>query len=72
MIEIKNRRSAMKMTQKQLAEYMGVKPNTVSQWESGVRTPRAGLLPKLAQILHCTVDELLRNEDGTMDCSSSL
>lgn len=62
MIEIKNKRTIMKMTQQQLADCIGVEQNTVSQWESGVRNPRIELLPKLAKILNCTVDELLGAE----------
>jgi transcriptional regulator with XRE-family HTH domain len=34
--ELKRRRSALGWTQKQLAEALGVKPNTVTRWENGV------------------------------------
>ena len=59
MIELKNKRIDRGLTQKQIADSLGVKQNTVSQWESGERQPSVGLLPKLAELLDCTVDELL-------------
>ena len=39
---------------------MGKSTNTINQWESGVRQPKADLLPQLADNLGCTVDELIR------------
>ena len=47
------------LTQKELSLMVGVEQNTISQWESGERLPRADKLPLLANILGCTVDELL-------------
>lgn len=49
-------------TQKELGEILMVEQNTVSQWETGERTPRAAMLIKLADILGCTLDELLRED----------
>ena len=42
---------------------MCVTQGAISQWETGKSFPRAELLPKLADILGCTVDELLRKEE---------
>jgi transcriptional regulator with XRE-family HTH domain len=47
------------LKQKQLAELLKVRQSTVSMWESGNSSPRAGMLPDLAKILDCTVDKLL-------------
>ena len=47
-------------TQIELAQKLNVKQNTVSQWETGESLPRADKLFKLAKILNCTVDELLK------------
>lgn len=49
------------LTQKELSLKIGVEQNTVSQWESGERLPRADKLPQLAKILGCTVDDLLND-----------
>ena len=47
------------MRQYELADRMGVKQASVSAWESGAAMPSAANLIKLADILDCTVDELL-------------
>ena len=48
------------MTQAEIAAQIGVNQNTVSQWETGERMPRAVMIIQLAKILDCTVDELLK------------
>lgn len=50
------------LTQKQVAHDMNVQRTTVSMWESGKSKPRAELLPKLARLFKCSIEELL--EDG--------
>ena len=57
---IRNIRKLKKLTQEQLARDLGIRRSTVAMWETGKAMPRAALLPKLADILGCTVDELLR------------
>lgn len=47
------------LKQDELAEYLGVSPQAVSKWENDQTCPDIGLLPKLAEILGVTVDELL-------------
>lgn len=59
MVILKQKRENMGITQNDLAQKMGVKHNTISQWEAGVRSPKVKDLPKLAEILDCTTDELL-------------
>lgn len=56
---IKSMREHLKITQSELAKMLGVTQGAVSQWENGTTRPDIKLLPKLAQILKCTVDELL-------------
>ena len=67
---IKKQRLILEMTQEDLAIKMGVTQSAVTKWENGVTLPRAELLPKIAQILNCSVDELLRGEcasDGSSE-----
>lgn len=45
--------------QKELATYMGVKPNIVSYWVTGQRTPRANEYVKIATFLNVSTDFLL-------------
>jgi transcriptional regulator with XRE-family HTH domain len=48
----------------QVMEKMGVSRAAVCQWETGIYTPRADKLPEIAKLYGCTVDDLLRKEDG--------
>lgn len=56
-------REASGMTQKKVAEKVGVDQSAVSFWETGKTRPRAALLVKLAGLYCCTVDELLKEDD---------
>lgn len=46
------------LTQKQLGDMLGVTNKAVSKWENGSAIPRIQLLPKLAEILECSQEEL--------------
>lgn len=59
MIAIYKYRTALNMTQAQLAKIVGVVPSTINQYESGARKPDVIMLKKLAIALHTTTDELL-------------
>ncbi len=63
MNNIQSYRKKAGMNQKQLACEMSVTQQAVAKWETGTSLPRADLLPKLADVLGCTVDELLRPTD---------
>ena len=47
------------MTQLELAEKMGVTDKAVSKWERDLSFPDVNSLPKLAEIFHVSVDELM-------------
>jgi len=53
------KREALKMKQEDVATVLGVDRTTVSKWETGINLPRSDLLPKIATLYDCTVDELL-------------
>lgn len=55
------------MTQAQLADSMGVNPATVSRWESGDIHPVGSKLIRLADLFHCTIDELFGREPPGRD-----
>lgn len=59
-MNLRKMRTRIGITQTELARRMGVRQNTITQWELGNRQPRAEMLPKLADTLGCTLDELLR------------
>lgn len=62
-MSFKDKRVAVKLSQQQVAETLGIDQSAVSLWEQGKTAPRAALLPKLAKLYGCTIDELLREED---------
>lgn len=53
------KRKERKLTQKQLAEMVGVKQHTVCGWENGNRQPNFEKLKKLSKIFKCNIDDLL-------------
>lgn len=59
---IECQRRLKNMTQAELACALGVERTTVSMWETGRSRPRAKMLLRLAKVLGCTVDELLRDD----------
>lgn len=52
------RRRAAGMTQAQLAEAVGVERAALAMWEIGASWPSARILPALADVLLCSIDEL--------------
>lgn len=59
-MKIKSIREANGLTQEELANQLGVNRSAVAMWEAGKAMPRADKLLKLAELLGCTVDELLK------------
>jgi transcriptional regulator with XRE-family HTH domain len=51
------------LTQKQLAEKVGVPYQTVQRWESGRSFPRPGYLRRLCEALEVELDELASPEE---------
>lgn len=58
-------RKSQKLTQKNLAEKLGVTDKAVSKWERGINSPDISLLIPLAKALNVTTSELLRGEKET-------
>ncbi len=70
-MSFKSAREGRGLSQQELAQELGVDQSTVSLWESGKTKPRANLLPKVAKLLGCTIDELLTDEGATPDVPTS-
>ncbi len=62
MKSIKSRREQIGLTQAQFAENLHVSRATVAMWETEKSYPRADLLPRIAQLLGCTIDDLYADE----------
>lgn len=56
------------LTQGNLAELLEVKQTAISQWEKGKTMPKAELLPQLAKIFNCLIDDLFTQEE--INCQS--
>lgn len=65
--KIKVYRENKKMTQKEIAEILGVEPATVSKYESNMIEPNIESLKKLAETFGISVDELLKDEEDKID-----
>jgi transcriptional regulator with XRE-family HTH domain len=52
------------LTQKQLADQLGVESITVSRWERGVTTPSIPRLRRIADLTQTTVSDLVRAPDA--------
>lgn len=48
------------MTQLELANKMGVTDKAVSKWERDLSFPDVGSIPKLAELFHISIDELMQ------------
>ena len=56
--KIKQLRYESKLTQEQLASKVGVSPQSVSKWETGITLPDISMLPTLAEVFGVTIDEI--------------
>jgi len=61
--KLKLYRENKKMTQVEIAEALGVKPATISKYESGTLEPNIESLKKLAEIFDISIDEMLKEEE---------
>lgn len=61
---IRKLRRSKDITQRELAAKLGVERSTVSKWEKGISIPRGKTLIALAELLECSVDDLLKEGEG--------
>lgn len=68
--KLKELRTNSGLTQKQLAERVGITKSVISFYEQRERTPSPDILIKLAAVFHCSTDYLLGVEKSkTIDIS---
>jgi len=60
----KNFRERLGISQTAAAEQLGITQGAVWQWENGKSNPSAEILPKIAKLYNCSVDELLCTEES--------
>jgi len=61
---IQLKRKALKLTQQDLGDKLGVTDKAVSKWETGAALPDVSLYKDLCAILNITIEELLNGEDN--------
>ena len=64
---IKQKRIEQKLTQEQVAKYLGVSAPAVNKWEKGTSYPDITLLPPLARLLHTDLNTLLSFHETLTD-----
>ena len=61
-MRLKEARVKAGLSQRAVAKELGITDAAVCLWETGKNLPRAALLPRLAALYNCTVDDLLRED----------
>jgi transcriptional regulator with XRE-family HTH domain len=61
---VRKKRISAGLTQSEVASHLGLSYSTVAMWETGASHPRAIMLPRIAALYGCTVDELLREDSA--------
>lgn len=61
------RRKLVGFSQTEFAEALGVERSRLANWEAGLIWPSASFLPKMADLLCCTIDELYREPDPIVE-----
>lgn len=62
--KLKELRSSKNLTQKQVAQFLGTVPTTITNYESGIREPSLDNLKKLCDLYDVSADYLI----GRTDC----
>lgn len=57
---LKDLRTKLDLSQKELAKALNVKPDTVAKWEQNKNIKTFQLLEQLIQILQCSYNDLLK------------
>ncbi|MBE6671608.1 MAG: helix-turn-helix transcriptional regulator [Ruminococcaceae bacterium] len=55
------------LTQKQIAESLGIGQSTVAMWETGESTPRSTMLPLIAKVYNCSLTDLFEEKNVRRD-----
>lgn len=61
-MRIKELREQQKMKQVDLAAQMGVSQSTVAEWDKEIYLPKTRQLPRLAEVLECSIDDLFAQQ----------
>ena len=62
-LRIKELRKKTEMTQNALAKKIGVNQSAVAQWENGLTVPRTSILPRVADALGVSIQDLYTDNE---------
>jgi transcriptional regulator with XRE-family HTH domain len=57
-IDMRELRTRSGLTQQQVTEALRIAMSTLQYWESGQRQPESGILPDIAKLFGCSIEEL--------------
>ena len=63
-MNLKSMREKAGITQEQLATQLIIDRSTVSKWETNASVPRSDMLPQIARLLNCNIDDLFADTCG--------
>lgn len=66
-MRLREKRKEKGFTQTQLAKLVHVDQTAISQWERSITQPRMKKCLQLAAVLGCTLDDLLDNDEISME-----
>lgn len=66
-VNLKNLRLKQDLSQKAVADYLNISPQSVSKWEKGEALPSVLFLPKLAECLSCEINDFFKQEESKYD-----
>ena len=67
MMNLVNARKALKKTQQEMADYLGISRQAYSNYETGKREPDYETLLKLGEYLDCSIDYLLGKRSDPLE-----
>lgn len=65
-------RSRFSYTQEDLADIIGVSKQTISNWETGLKTPRMGAIQKLSDHFHVSKSFIIEGEEPEVKETDSM
>lgn len=69
---IKERRESLGITQVQLAELLGVTKGAIGNYETDANSPKASILYKVFDVLHCDANYIFQDEMNVLETVNSL
>lgn len=65
---MREKRTEAGMMQREAAQKLGIAQNTLSQLETGTNKVKADMLPKLARLYGCSIEDLFEPEELQSGC----